>query len=1235
MNRKITPIFLLALSLLCFAALGWLHFNVAPQAVSVKSQQKDLIHISSRIDSGLARAGKDAKVLGDQLTKGSVSFSKLLKQAHYPTFVYQQDKLVFWSDHTIIPDLDFPPDVIKPTVVDNNYGVFLVVPHQVKAYKIFIYIPLQVNYQISNSYLTSGLQPDIFGTTQANLILDPRPGLQQIKNYSGDFLFAVDFQEAKNHAIPESLLLALLILGTTLFILFSTSVARVQLRKGRHIAGIVLLLILLGCLRVALLLLNLPFALVELNLFDPKLYAASFWSPSIGDLALNMLLLLVFAWAILYLFRVQNVLDELKGLPVNKSRLLQGASFIVIFLLLFLYYSFYHGIYHNSPLVLDITQSLDLSKYKVVILGVMFLHTIVLGIFGYILASIVSLLLKKEEFSWPYKLLFSITLLLLLLTFFFAKELLMIVGAGAFFWMVVIISAQYRQEVSVPYRSYFFVFLIITVSAFTGAVALFEHYQSEVKVYKQKFAFNLLQDNDVLGEYLLEDVANKIAKDALIQTKMKGPYVDADFIKLKISKQYLRHYFDKYETNVLLFDSQGKSLEVADTTVSTLQELKERYDKPGSRTERKNLFLVKDPGRYNVRTYYKLIEVPVAPQLKGTIVLQLTLKRLLPNSLLPELLVDQQTEQHFRIDMLSYAIYDGTNLKYSEGEYDYATNMDPVHIGHAEFYRDGHNQGDYHHFGVKDDDGKVLVVTTKKYAAKELLSNFSFLFLVFTTGLILLALLILFFRRSYIRQFRPNFSTKIQLFLNFGILLPLLLVSITTAGLVTASYKRDVMMSYERRGVAIQENFMTALANGIMEREQWLQRRIVDVAAISEADVNLYDRNGRLLVTSQPLIFEAGLLSKLVNPEAYAAISERQALRVLLEEQAGSLRFNALYLPLRNEAAGGELVGYIGIPFFDSEKQLDLKLIELITTTMNIFTVMFIVFIVLTFFASRALTVPLRLLADKLKRTSLTGKNEMLAYASADEIGMLVSEYNRMLLTLEKNKEELAIKEKEAAWREMARQVAHEIKNPLTPMKLSLQYLQKAIAEKKPNTEQLIDKISHTLITQINILSDIATSFSDFTTMPEPKAELVDVAAALRKAADLHNNPATATLTSVIPDKAVMVMADESLLVRTFNNLLLNAIQAVPTSRKPQLLVKLCVDHDKSALVSIKDNGNGIPAEIQHKVFIPNFSTKYTGSGIGLAVAKKGIESAGGQIWFETEEGRGTTFFISLPLAEP
>ncbi|WP_018477344.1 ATP-binding protein [Pontibacter roseus] len=1189
--------------------------------------------IAENVQETIVDARQAAEHIGEQLQKDEVSFSALLQQAHYPTFVYNRGRLAFWSDHTVIPDLDLPPTATAITAIRNNYGTFIVLPHQAGDYHIYTYIPLQIDYGINNTYLSSGLQKNIFGTASVKLVLE-RPGrLPQVKTVDNGFLFALDFSRDRVDSESDDLQLLLLILGAVFFIWFSISLSRRLLNKGRYSQGIILLLTLLLSFRLMLLLLNLPFTLAETELFDPRLYAASFWSPSVGDLALNMLMLLTLAWAALYLFHKHHVLARLKSLPQQRSQLLQLVAMLVFFVLLGVLFRFYYGIYHNSPLALDISQSLELSRYKLVMYGLMFVHTAALGVFSYILSSVVTVLLKQEHTLWPYKFLAGIAALLLVLSLVAGLQYVGVVLIGTLFWLIIIVTAQHRQAISFPYRTYLFVFLIIAVSAITGAVALYTHYQSELLEYKQKFAFDLMQETDVLAEYLLEeDVAVRISEDILIQSKMKGPYVDAAFIKRKISRQFLGDYFDKYETNILLFDGEGRTLESADTTAATLQELRLKYDTPQTRTEYENLFLVSDPLRPHARFYLKLIDVPLGSRLHGTIVLQLSLKELLPNSVVPELLADQQ-HQPFRADILSFAIYDKQKLSYSEGEYDYATNFRPDQMQRAELFRYGITKAGYHHLGLKTETGQTVIITTMKYGGREVLSNFSFLFLVFTCGLILMALLFILVQRQRLREFKPNFSTKIQLFLNFGILLPLLLVSIATAGLVTASYKKDLLSSYEKKGEAIQENLTRQSTLDLLNDKNRLLRRVTSIAALSEADVSLYDRNGRLLVTSQPLIFEAGLLSKLVNPNAFAAISERQALRVLLDEQAGNLNFNALYLPLRQDNDPDQLLGFIGIPFFDSERQLDLKLIELITTTMNIFTVMFIMFIILTFFASRALTVPLRLLAEKLKHTSLTGKNEMLAYEGADEIGMLVNEYNRMLLTLEQNKVELAMREKEAAWREMARQVAHEIKNPLTPMKLSLQYLEKAIAEKNPNTEQLISKISHTLITQINILSDIATSFSNFTSMPEPKAELMDLGAALRKATDLHNNPATTGSLVRIPEEPVMVMADEALMVRTFNNLLLNAIQAVPASRKPELKVKLKVEQDGTALVSITDNGSGIPAEIRHKVFIPNFSTKYTGSGIGLAVAKKGIENAGGRIWFVTAEGEGTTFYIALPLA--
>ncbi|WP_255474055.1 sensor histidine kinase [Pontibacter qinzhouensis] len=1193
-------------------------------------------NINNLVEESIADANRDASLIEAQLEQHDLSFSQLLHRTKFPTFIYSQDRLVFWSDHSIIPDLDYPPKTMRPTTVRNAYGAFLVVPHKVQYYDVLVYIPLQIDYRISNSYLSSGLQKSIFGNIAAALVLEPVAHLHHITTSDGQFLFALDFGVAKAEAGTGSLVFLLFAAGIVFFVLFAVYRSRILFRKGKHNEGVFQLLGFLVLFRVLLLVLNLPFSLVEIELFDPRVYAASFWSPSVGDMAMNMLLLALIAWAAAYLYKKNEVTNQLFVLPKRQVRQLLVGCFLALFVLLVVLYQFYYGIYHNSPLVLDISQSLDLTKYKIIIYSIMFVHTASLCVFTFILATVVSVLLQQEEKAWTYKVFGSIAFVLLILSSWLTPHLSGLAFTGVLFWVLMVVSAQYKHAVSFPYRSYLFVFLIVAISALTGATAIYTHYQNELMEYKQKFGRTILEENDVLGEYLLEDVAAKIAADPLIQFKLKGPYVDPYFIRRKISK-HLPDYFDKYETNVLLFDSDGLALESADSAVPTLQELMARYNTPQTRTEHKNLFLVREPTKFNTRTYLQVIPVQINNWQRGTIILQLSLKKLLPNSVVPELLVDQKHNQPFRADMLSYALYDGGKLSYSEGEYDYATNFNKSLVNRSEFYRKGTTSEGYHHVGIRNDKAQeqILVITTEQYGGRELLSNFSFLFLFFTGGVIICVFIGLLLQRHSFKAYSPNFSTKIQIFLNFGILLPLLLVSLVTASLVTASYRKDLMRSYEQRGESIQENLRRVIKRDLMSQKNWLLRHVTEVAAISEADVNVYNRYGRLLVTSQPLIFEAGLLSQLINPEAFAAISERQALRVLLDERAGNLTFNAVYLPLHEGENSDQIAGFIGIPFFNSEKQLDLKLIELVTTIMNIFTVMFMMFIILTFFASRALTVPLRMLANKLKQTSLTGKNEMLAYEGADEIGMLVQEYNRMLLTLEQNKLELAMREKEAAWREMARQVAHEIKNPLTPMKLSLQYLQKAIAEKKPNTEQLIDKISHTLITQINILSDIATSFSNFTSMPEPKVEPMDMAEALRKAVDLHHDTATASITTAIPSVPVIVLADESLMVRCFNNLLLNAIQAVPTSRKPKINVSLEIDATGKVLISIQDNGNGIPADIRNRVFIPNFSTKYTGSGIGLAVAKKGIENAGGSIWFETEEEKGTTFFIALPLAQP
>jgi nitrogen fixation/metabolism regulation signal transduction histidine kinase len=324
----------------------------------------------------------------------------------------------------------------------------------------------------------------------------------------------------------------------------------------------------------------------------------------------------------------------------------------------------------------------------------------------------------------------------------------------------------------------------------------------------------------------------------------------------------------------------------------------------------------------------------------------------------------------------------------------------------------------------------------------------------------------------------------------------------------------------------------------------------------------------------------------------------------------------------------------VAIPFFESEEELNSLTSDVLGNVFNAFVVIFILFLIISFLVTKNLTLPFRLLTQKLKVTNLEN-NEPMYWSSKDEIGLLVNEYNQMLSKLEASKKVLASTEKESAWREMAKQVAHEIKNPLTPMKLTLQHLLRLEREGKLEDADKLKKSLETLIHQVDALSGIASSFSTFAKMPLPNNELINFKEVLSKVLELFKTDKRMELEfqdDSFTDQ-ISILGDDKLFGRVISNLIINGMQAVEPGKKSHIRIWLWLT-DRAVFLEISDNGKGIPVELRDKIFIPNFSTKSQGSGLGLAIAKSGVETAGGKIWFETEVGKGTTFFLNFPLAK-
>lgn len=403
---------------------------------------------------------------------------------------------------------------------------------------------------------------------------------------------------------------------------------------------------------------------------------------------------------------------------------------------------------------------------------------------------------------------------------------------------------------------------------------------------------------------------------------------------------------------------------------------------------------------------------------------------------------------------------------------------------------------------------------------------------------------------------------------------------------------------------------------------------LINFSNVFYTDINLFDKNGDLLASSRPEIFDAGLTSKKMNIDAYKMIHQNHKSNYIHNEKIGSLNYLSAYVPFRND--NNKVLAYLNLPYFAKQNELENELSDFFTSLINIYGLLFLISAIIAVFFANYISEPLRMIRDKIGALQLGKSFDLIDWKSNDEIGALVAEYNKKVVELEKNALKLAKSERESAWREMAKQVAHEIKNPLTPMKLSIQHLQKSAHENTDNLTDRIDRTAQTLIEQIDTLTNIANEFSNFAKMPKANQKPIDLLQIIETTIDLYKKEDTTILLTKQHISTMNVMADNDQMHRVFNNLIKNAIQAIPEAKKGKIEVHVSQQLEHY-LIAISDNGIGISKSKRDKIFEPNFTTKTTGMGLGLAMVKNILENINAKIWFESNKNK-TTFFVEIPI---
>ena len=1112
--------------------------------------------------------------------------------------VFKNGELVRWSDNKALPAYSLLRQQDSIHYLEHASGKYIVqkriISDDGEIIEFFSLLRLEEKFQILNNFLRDIFNPEIFTEIPRGIALNTNFPI----HYKGDIVFGI-IPSGSAKATVLAISVWMLLLSLPMTIAYTLVRYRKISEKQRYLfISVGVLIGIWGLLHKV----DFPGRWLHSPIFDELVYSSSIFNITLGDT------LITYAFLILVAGIINSQLTGLSDTTKNWKRILWILFLIsMVYLNIKIFHWLSWDLMEHSQISFDITDSIAFDFTRVIAFFIIVLAAVFYFLINHALARWIAL----SRPSGGIYLFFHIITLVVFIKL--EPDLFPIfVLQFAWYWIMYLADFSLRFEV-VKKIALEYVLSIAALLALAFAFAVYQFHEANELESKKRFANKLVLEKDVLGEYYLNKIIDDFRNDEFIAERIEGGIFARQNVRERVRRQFVSSYFDKYELKVFLFDSDSVQLDIDGESYGNFLD---KYAISDFKTDYRSIYLVDDTENIALKKYACLF--PIAEV--GFIAIELNRKKNVSTSVFPELLVESKYEQEGN-NIFDYTIFRDSTVLYGQGRFGHVNYLLSQDLGNEELYQKGISRDGRHFLGKYSEDGRIIVIASSSYPNRSWVVNFSFIFLL----LILLISFVGIFYRLVLNYQSLTLANKIQLYLALGFLIPLFVTGFTLLNTLNDSYRDEITRSYLKKSLRISENLVDETiqyANNVSDLNTYANY-VGNASRFVEADLNIYSTDGKLITTSQPGVFGLGLLSDHINPVALEALTTDNQ-NIIIDESIGLLDFKATYTTISGYS-DGQLYGIVALPFFDSKNHLRRQQKEVFADLLMIFALIFLFALISGNYVLNYLIGPLTLVSDHIKRTTLEVDNQPIDYSSDDEIGVLVKEYNKMLLKLERNKEALARSQKESAWKEIARQVAHEIKNPLTPMRLKIQQLQRDLRDDRQ--VRLLDSI----ITQIDTLSDIADSFSEFAKMPVPENTDFDVVQVVAESVRLHRSKQV-NISSDLPSSEIIVWADPNILGRIMNNLLLNAIQSVKDG-EVELTVNVALNENKVD-ISCNDNGAGIPDEIKEKIFTTYFSTKITGSGIGLAIAKKGIENAGGNIWFESTEGVGTTFYISLPVYE-
>ena len=1197
----------------------------------IQTAEKDFI--------AMAADGSFKNLMQDSLSE---DLNKVPKK-DYCLFLYNLDStaalhLSYWNTQKVLPDSGIIYSALKAGFAQLPNGFYVWNKSDSAGILAIALIPVKWNYIITNEYLQNNFVDNPL-TGQKYDIFPGQTTAGNISSVHGTPLFYLVEKDAVNIFKDNIVSIWFRILAAILTLLFIHLCAvYITVNHPPQYA----ILFLLGCIifvRGISYILPVPLNFRQLELFDPTIYGSNFILRSLGDLLINALL---FVWVVMF---TRFLINEHKITLAWRRRaykwwfLALGSLIILI--------ATYSGVYVIQSLIADSQISFDvinffsLNIYSVI--GFIVLCCIAVGYF--FLCQLILELLRPFFSGWFKELYLGITIMGLM---FFSVNLgLMESGLGLFclIWLLAfmyLLNNSYLQLNSFPVIGSRVIFWIVFFSISMTVIIIVENNRKELR-NRHHYAEILATKTDPSSESMLNAMLSDFRIEFLAENfeRLKKEQPNK-FLKDSLINNNFSGYKNRYDTHIYSFNESETPLHNDNT--ASYDQLNTILNTQSKATAVQGLFYYDES--YDRFSYIsKKVIINYAGKLLGTIFIVVTPKTIKNETLYPELFSKGINYAIENSSTYAFAIYNKGKLISSHNDYPFSTSLPPQGFSSNQYRLVSNKNHDELWYSAGAD--KFIVIVKESRTSLETITLFSYLFCAFLLLAASYWLLSIFISArldpNKLRNYwQLSIRNQIHGIIIFISALSFLVIGVATILFFISRYESNNQEKLSRVIQIMKNQVAGSLIAGWQMNDSMLladkgglpnvENNIYNIAEIHGVDVNIYDLKGDLKLASLSLPYVKGIVSTKMEPTAYFHLHNKKEVQYFQKEKIGNLEFVSSYVPVFD--AQGNATAFLNIPYFTSQSKLQQEIANFLVTIINLNAFIFLIAGIVALFITNRITNSFSLIGEKMKDINLGKINEAIEWSRNDEIGSLVKEYNKMLSKLDESASALAKTEREGAWKEMAKQVAHEIKNPLTPMKLSMQFLQRAIENNAPDVKQLTATVANTMVEQIDHLSNIASEFSQFANIENANKEMLDVNEALQSIKQLYSGNDKIVMQWKLADQPVIIYADKTHVNRLFTNLIQNALQSVPENETPIVQIEETLA-DGQVLIKIKDNGEGIPENIRSKIFTPNFTTKTSGTGLGLAMCKRIVEQMNGDIWFETSTEHGTAFFIRLPLTNP